>query len=205
MRLPDRRFPYLPVKKSFRAHNPDNSRDVQSMFRRSGGDRQIARGISSRYPYLNNYVFRFRGSLPHFLLYRVDLRIASFPIIIGIVVRKIFCRGGFIGQAAGGYVYSACRRGRRAYKPSRRFFKRDGRQAAAIIERTTPYARHAVRNSDGRQAAAFTERKTPYARHAVGDRDRRQARAFPERTLSYARHAVGDLECVRGFPYSILY
>ena len=33
MRLPDRRFPYLPVKKSFRAHNPDNSRDVQSMFR----------------------------------------------------------------------------------------------------------------------------------------------------------------------------
>ncbi len=32
MRLPDRRFPYLPVKKSFRAHNPDNSRDVQSMF-----------------------------------------------------------------------------------------------------------------------------------------------------------------------------
>lgn len=55
MRLPDRRFPYLPVKKSFRAHNPDNSRDVQSMFRRSGGDRQIARGNSSRY--LSDYDF----------------------------------------------------------------------------------------------------------------------------------------------------
>lgn len=158
MRLPDRRFPYLPVKKSFRADNPDNGRDVQSMFRRSGGDQQIARGISSRYPYLNDYVFRFRGSLPHFLLYRVALRIASFPIIIGIVVRKIFCRGGFIGQAVGGYVYSACRRGRRASKPSRRFFKRDRRQSATTIERTIPYARHAVRNSHGRQARAPIER-----------------------------------------------
>ena len=167
MRLPNRRFPYLPVKKSFQAHDPDNSRDVQSMFRRSGGDRQIARGISSRYPYLNNYVFRFRGSLPHFLLYRVDLRIASFPIIIGIVVRKIFCRGGFIGQSVGGYVYSACRRGRRASKPSRRFFKRDRQQASAIIERITTYARHAFPYGYGRQARAIIERTIPYARHAV--------------------------------------
>lgn len=73
MRLPDRRFPYLPVKKSFRADNPDNSRDVQSMFRRSGGDQINSAGIflalSERLcfsvPRLNASFFTLPGRFTH--------------------------------------------------------------------------------------------------------------------------------------------
>ena len=39
MRLPDRRFPYLPVKKSFRAHNPDNSVYILSIQIKINKDR----------------------------------------------------------------------------------------------------------------------------------------------------------------------
>ena len=39
MRLPDRRFPYLPVKKSFRAHNPDNSVYILSIHIKINKDR----------------------------------------------------------------------------------------------------------------------------------------------------------------------
>ena len=101
-----------------------------------------------------------------FYMLKPDLRIAL-PIIIAIRSRKIACRSVFIGQAAGGYVCLACRRG--AYKPSRRFFKRYGPQASANEERMTPYARHASAYSNGRQAAAIIERIIPYARHAVRD------------------------------------
>ena len=66
------------------------------------------------------------------------------------------------------------------------------RKAAAIKERLTSDACHAVGNRNTCKAAAAIECTSLDARHAVGDDDACKAAAIRERRTSDARHAVGD-------------
>lgn len=65
-------------------------------------------------------------------------------------------------------------------------------ETCATVERSTPDARHAVRDADRGQPRATVECTKPDARHAVRNGNRGQARAFRECRIVNACHAVRD-------------
>ena len=68
-------------------------------------------------------------------------------------------------------------------------------QIATLPERKLANVRHAVGNGHRGQAAATIKSRTADARHAVGNSCRGQTAATPESTTANARHAVGNSYC----------